>query len=308
MTIAGELGGLYGLLLGDAVGVPYEFHSPETLPPFDEIDIVPPRDFRRSHPGAPLGAWSDDGAQALCLLESLLQRGELHLGDFATQLGLWLDVGHLAVEKIVFDVGIQTQRALGKLRQGVSPECSGGAGERDNGNGSLMRVLPLALWHKGTDAELAANACQQSLVTHAHPRSQAACALYCLWAREVLKNIDGISESYDSAFQRALELPIADSLKQELCAHFSPDVEPTGHGSGYVVDCLNSARIACRESSYERVIRRAISFGNDTDTTATVAGGIAGIRYGVPEHWLSELAGRDIVDPLARRLLQHLSS
>lgn len=62
------LGGLYGLLIGDAVGVPYEFHAPERLPPFEQIDMVPPAGFVRSHQGIAAGTWSDDGAQALCLL------------------------------------------------------------------------------------------------------------------------------------------------------------------------------------------------------------------------------------------------
>src|SRR5579864_6109709 len=63
-----ELGGLVGLLVGDAVGVPYEFHSPEQIPPRDQIEMTTPVGFRRSHAGVPVGTWSDDGSQTLCLL------------------------------------------------------------------------------------------------------------------------------------------------------------------------------------------------------------------------------------------------
>src|SRR5579859_2975016 len=87
----------------------------------------------------------------------------------------------------VFDIGIQTGHALSSLRDGVPAAQAGPDGERDNGNGSLMRVLPLALWHRGSDAELARDACEQSKVTHGHLRAQLCCALYCLWVRRTLQ-------------------------------------------------------------------------------------------------------------------------
>jgi ADP-ribosylglycohydrolase len=175
-----ELGGLVGLLVGDAVGVGYEFRAPERIPSRDQIEMTTPVEFMRSHAGVPVGTWSDDGAQALCLLASLLERGKLSLTDFAGRLLKWLDHGYMAVGGDVFDVGIQTAEALRKLRDGVSPLESGGASEMDNGNGSLMRVLPLALCHTGTDEALVRDAHLQSMPTHAHPRSLIACAFYCL--------------------------------------------------------------------------------------------------------------------------------
>ena len=79
MTEDSLLGGLYGLLIGDALGVPYEFSAPAELPPLEQIEMPPPSGFPRAHRSAPAGAWSDDGAQALCLLASLLGQGELDL-------------------------------------------------------------------------------------------------------------------------------------------------------------------------------------------------------------------------------------
>lgn len=90
-----------------------------------------------------------------------------------------------------------------------------------------------------------------------------------------------------------------------------PDAEPAATGSGYVVDCLHSARIALKEETFEGVVKRAVRFGNDTDTTAAVAGGIAGLRHGlagIPPRWLESLADRDLVDPLADRLKAELES
>ena len=105
-------GGLIGLLIGDAVGVPYEFNGPEDLPHIDDIDIDPPHGFRRSHANAPQYAWSDDGAHALCLLASLLNRRKLDIQDLANRLVNWNDWGYMAVDGQVFDVGIQTSAAI----------------------------------------------------------------------------------------------------------------------------------------------------------------------------------------------------
>ena len=304
MTEDSLLGGLYGLLIGDALGVPYEFSAPAELPPLEQIEMPPPSGFPRAHRSAPAGAWSDDGAQALCLLASLLGRGELDLEDLGRRFVNWYDWGYLAVDDHVFDIGNQTAHALNALRSGIPAAEAGPREERHNGNGSLMRVLPLALWHAGTEEELASLAARQSLVTHGHARSQLCCALYCLWARSTLA---GVSDAYLHAVATFRRIVAGDAvLGEEFEKQVRPDAPPGGRGSGYVVDCLHSARLALEETSFERVIQRAVSIGDDTDTTAAVAGGIAGLRHGlrgIPERWLEALAGRALVEPLARGLL-----
>ena len=171
-------GSLTGLLVGDALGVPYEFHAAERLPHEALIDFQPPVGFPRSHRSVLPGTWSDDGAQALVLLDSLLARQGLDLDHFSNGLLRWMSEGFCAVDGNVFDLGIQTGRALGQLAAGIAPSRAGPAGERDNGNGSLMRVLPLALWHNGSDLELCELSAERSLPTHGHMRSRIACALY----------------------------------------------------------------------------------------------------------------------------------
>jgi len=301
------LGALYGLLIGDALGVPYEFSSPEALPAFELIEFDPPSGFVRAHRSAPRAAWSDDGAHALCLLESLLHCAKLDLDDLGNRLVNWWDWGYLAVDGVVFDIGIQTSTALSAIRSGVSATRAGPAEERHNGNGSLMRVLPLALWHSGSDEQLIHDAARQSLVTHGHVRSQLCCALYSLWARATLRQLD---DPWRHATACLREYCARQSdWSDELERHVRPDTEPAGHGTGYVVDCLHSARLALEEPTFERVVQRAISLGNDTDTTAAVAAGIAGLRHGlssIPARWLSTLAGRALVDPIAHELLANL--
>jgi ADP-ribosylglycohydrolase len=307
------LGGLYGLLVGDALGVPYEFHTARQLPPAGQIEFDPPPGFSRSHPSAPPGSWSDDGAQALCLLDSLLFQGKLDLEDFGRRLLNWRNWGYMAVGGLVFDIGIQTSRALDLLENGVPASRSGPGEERENGNGSLMRVLPLALWHQGSDEELFLDAARQSLVTHGHPRSQMCCALYCLWAR---RTIERHPEPWTDAVSAAHQLASANpAWSWELTEHIRPEDPPHGTGSGYVVDCLHSARLALQETTFESVVRRAVQLGNDTDTTAAVAGGIAGIRHGfsgIPARWVQSLKDRQVVEGLAGKLIaftdEHLES
>ena len=296
-------GGLVGLLIGDALGVPYEFRPPDRIPPLEEIEYQPPAGDPPSHSRVPPGTWSDDGAQALCLLESLLLCGKLDLQDFGRRLVRWLEGGHMAVDGLVFDCGVQTGHAIEALKKGVAAESAGPRGERDNGNGSLMRVLPLILWHRGDDRALAEDAARQSRPTHGHRRSQLCCELYCLWGRRILEGSAnpwrdaveslGALHDNDAEAMQEMEGPMA------LASGFQPG------GSGYVVDCLHSARLALEQDSYEGVVRVAIALGNDTDTTAAVAGGLAGLRHGlggIPVRWREGLRGREIFEPLLRRL------
>lgn len=297
-------GGLTGLLVGDALGVPFEFHPPSELPAFHEIEFEPRAWFRRAHRGVPAGTWSDDGAQALVLLDSLLACGKFDAEHFARGLIAWQDRGFMAVDNLVFDVGIQTSKAIWHLKQNVPPHLAGGTDEYSNGNGSLMRALPLALWHAGSDQELVADAFAQSAVTHRHLRAQLCCALYCLWARRILEEA---ANPFESAVQTLRAIYQDDSPERaELEFHLRPNDLHAPGGSGYVVDSLFSARWACGNDDYEKTVKAAIALGHDTDTTACIAGGIAGLKArvnGIPERWRAQLRGREIYEPLLDKLL-----
>jgi ADP-ribosyl-[dinitrogen reductase] hydrolase len=301
-------GGLIGLLVGDALGVPYEFHGAEALPPWTDLEMVPPPSFPRAHAGVPPGTWSDDGAQALCLLATLLQKGQCDPDDLSRRLINWLEWGYMAVDDRVFDVGNQTRKAIAALSSGSAPLEAGPAGEMDNGNGSLMRVLPLALWHRGTDAALARDASLQSRITHGHPHAQACCALYVLWARRIL---DGVNAPWDAAVETFRSLsepgtPQRQSLEQVILPAFDLPLR----GDGYVVHSLRAAVTLNARGSYEDVVRGAIALGDDTDTTACIAGGIAGLRFGVdgiPGRWRGLLRGRSLFNPLLENLLASAS-
>jgi ADP-ribosyl-[dinitrogen reductase] hydrolase len=303
------LGGLWGLLIGDALGVPYEFKQPRELPPASQIDFHPPAGYPRTYPTVPPGTWSDDGAQALALLDSLLTCEQLDLDDFSARLIAWAERGEYAVDHRVFDIGVQTSEALRAIQHhGVPPTRAGYLRPEGKGNGSLMRVLPLALWHHGTDEDLVRDAHLQSVVTHGHETNQACCALYCLWARRLLQGLEW-NEAYSDAVRTLRDLyRDLPSHEQALEWEIRPDSEPFSDGSGYVVASLHAARLALKEKTYPDVVKAAILLGQDTDTNAAIVGGLAGLRDGIqsiPVNWRSELRGQERLNPLIKKLLEH---
>ncbi|HRQ65647.1 MAG TPA: ADP-ribosylglycohydrolase family protein [Xanthomonadaceae bacterium] len=322
-TLADRLqGGLIGLLVGDALGVPYEFTPPQRLPPRASIDMTPPAHWPCTH-DVPPGTWSDDGAQALCLLDSLLAHETLDLDDFAQRLLRWYREGYLQAGGRVFDIGLQTRQALRRLEWGEPAHEAGPAGEHQNGNGALMRVLPLALLHdpqRQSRTGLIDAAQRQSLVTHGHPRSRLCCALYCLWAVELLAGLDS-----ESAWNRAADrlrawCEGADDARRfatwsadqnEECSRIlDASNADNAKGSGYVLDTLWSARACLHHPDYADAVRAAVALGHDTDTTSAVTGGLAGLRSGIngiPARWRETLRDAHLFRPLLDQLRRRRS-
>ena len=304
-----KIGGLVGLLIGDAVGLPFEFIKAELIPARHLINIQPPFGFDRSHDGIPAGTWSDVGAQALCLLASLLETPTFSIKDFSQRLVRWMTDGYMAVDGHVFDIGIQTENAIERIRDGVPIYESGGKDEYDNGNGSLVRCLPIALLHSGDVTSLVIDAHAQSLSTHAHPRSMVCCAFYCLMALEYLNHSTDPWQCADTKLEHVYRnIPNGGGLRfqteLEVVRNFGKTHSP--QGSGYVVDTLWSAKKAMEENLFVDVVRTAIMFGNDTDSTAAVAGGLAGIRFGlsgIPVRWLSQVRGFEIIEQMVTGFL-----
>ena len=307
-------GGLYGLLIGDALGVPYEFYEAEELPPYEQIEMAPPFGFRKTYPKVAAGTWSDDGAQALCLMDCLIKQGEFSLKAYADGLLAWYGEGFWAVDGVVFDVGIQTANALTAYKRGGAPEECGLVNPEGKGNGALMRVLPLALWHAAQGAadperrnrELVRDAHSQCLITHGHKCNQVCSALYSLVALELLKGADtreAIQEGVRALRRIYREEP---EFERELEWSIRPDFPWEGSGTGYVVDCLRSAFMILEQASgYEDAVKRAVLLGHDTDTTACVTGGLAGICYGlqgIPKRWLQALREKEKVEVLLAEL------
>jgi ADP-ribosylglycohydrolase len=298
-------GAILGALVGDALGVPVEFQS--RLARRDD-PVTDMRGFGSHH--QPPGTWSDDGALLLCTAEALIdgldteRAGRLYLR--------WWMEGHWAARGEVFDIGTATREALGRLRTGIPANEAGGTGETDNGNGSLMRILPVALRFSAEPPELMARAAMQlSAITHRHPRSQLACALYCLVVHELLHG-KAPPEAWRNAvglFQPLLEeFPTETTVFSRVCdARFADLTEPQIRSSGYVIDTLEAALWCLLQGgSFPDIVRRAVNLGDDTDTTGCVAAGLAGTWLGatsIPVDWLSALGPRPALADLIGDLM-----
>lgn len=206
-----------------------------------------------------------------------------------------------------FDIGGTTARALDRLRHGVTPTDAGPAEEHANGNGSLMRILPIALVERDLpEAELAAHAHLSSRITHGHPLSQVSCALYALACRALLRDVP--RESAIGTATLALRAVYAEDagLAEHRTALAAIEAYEGRTGRTFVVDSLWSAWDAfAAADSYRDAVVRAVCYGNDTDTTAAICGGLAGIYWGldeIPAEWRSSMRGGAIVEPLIERL------
>ena len=207
----------------------------------------------------PAGTWSDDTSMALALCDSYRELGRVDADDVRERFRAWLREGAYTADGTVFDCGVTTGHAL---RTGTGQDGTG-----DLGNGSLMRCLPMAFMDC-TEADVR----RVSAITHAARDCSDACVRMVRYAREVLRTGHAGSESGD---------------------------EP-GRSGGFVWDTYQAA-IWCLEhtGSYRECMLEAVNLGGDTDTTACVAGGLAGILYGsveIPAAWLEALRGREVID------------
>lgn len=299
-------GAIWGHLVGDALGVPYEFRPPEAI---GEVVFG----ARGTH-GQPPGTWSDDGALMLALLDSLVAWGgeggravlRFDLADQALRIRRWFEEGAYTPDGDGrFDVGNATRAAIEALRAGVPAEEAGSVSPGGLGNGSLMRILPVALAGRGLDdAALVRWAVAASGVTHGAPLTRVACALYVLLATRLLVTPDEPAAALADARQALLAQVAGTPLEAAVAELLGWDRRT---GGGHVADSFWSAWEAAEGAgSYGAAVISAVRFGNDTDTTAAIAGGLAGIRWGIggiPPAWLAAMRGRDIAGPLVDRLL-----
>lgn len=299
------LGGLYGSLVGDALGVPVEF-APREAREADPVTGM--RAYGTHH--QPAGTWSDDGALLLCSVESLAEKGH-DPQDMGGRFVKWLDQGHWTAHGEVFDIGIATRSALGRIRSGVPAEEAGGRGLHDNGNGSLMRILPVSLAYAGWDDGLLSDRVQRaSAITHGHGRARLACVFHALFVSELLAGrtpqtaLESGRRRFLDLFTDHPEIPVFQDLLSESLVDRSPD----GIGSsGYVMDTL-TASLWCllTTTSFSECVLKAVNLGDDTDTTGCVAGGFAGLLYGreaIPAEWVAALPKRDDLARLFGRFI-----
>jgi ADP-ribosyl-[dinitrogen reductase] hydrolase len=302
---------LLGVCIGDALGVPVEFSSREKR-------ILKPVKTMQGQGtyNQPAGTWSDDSTLTFCLAEAIAKVGfeeEALIKETAANFCRWYDEDYWTPHGELFDIGGTTADAIENLKTGISPTEAGGKEFYSNGNGSLMRILPLAFGYRSMEfGQLIDLTHKISCLTHAHPRSQITCGIYIAIAVNLLQGktpLDAYLNAIDFAIATYTERPHVLELiffqrLFERQIHLLPSTEI--RSSAYTIDTLE-ASIWClyNSSSYAEAVLMAVNLGGDTDTTAAVTGGLAGIYFGlkdIPPEWLDILARRDDIIALAERM------
>ncbi|MFT3932541.1 MAG: ADP-ribosylglycohydrolase family protein [Chitinophagaceae bacterium] len=303
---------LFGLSVGDALGVPVEFKTREYLKTNPVKGITGYGSWNQ-----PPGTWSDDSSLAFCLAESLSNGYDIN--DIAQNFIKWMSKGYWGAHHTVFDVGGATRYAITRLASGTSPSLSGGMMEDDNGNGSLMRIIPLLFSiQEFPIEERYLKVKEVSSITHAHFRSVFACFIYIEIGLQVIKG-KPFAEAFSSAIVLVNEFANAndfnkqelDLFKSLLHGDISKQKESTISSGGYVLHTLE-ATVWClfKTNNYSDAVLKAVNLGGDTDTTGCVTGGLAGLVYGyddIPKVWIDEIARKNDIDDLCVRLYKQVS-
>ncbi|MCL2687597.1 MAG: ADP-ribosylglycohydrolase family protein [Methanobrevibacter sp.] len=315
---------LFGLAIGDALGVPVEFESREYLKENPVDGMIGFGTYNK-----PPGTFSDDSSLTFALVESLIIAYDLE--DIAQNMVKWIDEGFWTADGVAFDIGNTTQIAIYDIKTGVSPLLSGESNERSNGNGSLMRIAPLLfiLMNKPIDERFQMTK-EVSSITHAHLRSVIACFYFLEFLRHLLlddldkyeiyhKLQKDIPEFFDNYFkendlvkennyeQYLEEIKYFNRLLKENIYKLDKD---DINSSGYVIDTIE-ASIWCllTTNNYSDAVLKAVNLGGDTDTTACVTGALAGLLYGfddIPKEWVENLAKSEDIEDLAIRFADNL--
>jgi len=299
-------GGLLGLTVADALGVPVEFRTRSVL---DQNPVT--EMFGYGTYNQPPGTWSDDSTMTWCTVESLALQPQYDTEDMAGRFVQWLTKGYMTPHDELFDIGNATREALERYRtEAVWAKFAGLTSEFSNGNGSLMRILPIAFYVQDREPEERDRIVSEvSSITHRHPRSILACQIYVEIALHLLHG-DSADQAYRSgieqisarhrghtewgAFTRIWDGGLASLQRDEI------------RSSGYVVDTLE-ASLWCMltTSTYAESVLKAVNLGEDTDTTAAITGGLTGILYGesaIPTEWLSQIVKIDELRALTAQL------
>lgn len=287
--------GIIGLLIGDALGVPVEFKSREYL----HKNPITKMEGHGTY-NMPSGTWSDDTSMTLATMASIVTKNTIDYTDIIEEFCEFVFNGKY-VQYYVFDYGNTTVSALEKYCSGTPALESGGTSDRSNGNGSLMRILPLA-YIPDITYETIENI---SGLTHAHKRSKIACVLYIEIARSMLKNDLTIIKHVKNAFESIKKYYKNENELKYFKKIFNLDFSGGVSSGGYVLDSLEST-IYCllTTDNYQDAVLKAVNLGGDTDTTAAICGGLAGIYYGydaIPIDWINTVDQIDKVLSLCEK-------
>ena len=300
------LSSIVGFTVGDALGVPVEFKSRQKLESNPLKEMIG-YGFHK----VPEGTWSDDSSMMLATMDSIIEKKDIDYNDIMKKFCDWYADSKYTATGITFDIGISTSKALQKFYNGLSALECGGNREYDNGNGSLMRLLPIVLYssynnlNEEQEIELISNS---SSLTHNHEISKLGCKIYTDFVKSLLKGQtkaqafnDILSKDYSEHYSNGS----INYYKRLLNIKFPKLSSSEINSSGFIVDTLE-ASIWCllTTSSYENAVVKAINLGNDTDTIGAITGSMAGILYGyesIPKRWISKLKNKEYLFSLINK-------
>lgn len=299
-------GAFFGLAIGDALGVPREFWSREQMIQRPMTDL---EDAKYPH-YQEAGTFSDDTSLSMCLAEAI--SNGFSIERLAQYMLDWYQFGFWAAGPSLFDIGNTTESALIKLGNGESPYKSGGIRGYDNGNGSLMRILPYVLYGFHLEDDVRVKQIREiSGITHRHTRSVLSCIYYDMYVRELLLTKDKL-KAYSLA-NKKFKAYVNKHGHQDEIEYFEKILKGNLHllpveeisSSGYVIYSLE-ASLWCflTTNQFKEAVLLSVNLGGDTDTTASITGGIAGIYYGpesIPLKWLHYLKKRNEILDLSER-------
>ena len=301
------LAGVMGLAIGDALGVPYEFKSREDVKRSNLRDMVGYGTHRQEK-----GTWSDDTSLTLATMVGM--SGNIpSLGRVMDNFVAWYKDAKFTAGGVVFDVGGTTANAINNYLMGEDIDRCGEDYEHSNGNGSLMRMLPVAydLWQrKGfvIDEYVVETVGKFSALTHAHPISKEACVFYTGVVMSILENRSGTHQKAITLGVQAVEafytknggsillaMRGVGSLMERVKAQ-----ESSIKSTGFVVDSLEASLWSLYwAKSFTEAITRAISLGGDTDTIGAITGSLAGLYGGIsdiPKDWMKDLKNKELIE------------
>lgn len=304
---------LYGVCVGDALGVPVEFESREYL----KKNPVTKMGSGGVHDQG-IGVWSDDSSLTFCLAESIIEGYDIH--NLANKFIKWKNEGYWTATGEVFDIGNTTMQSIINLSKGVHPTLAGGFNEIDNGNGSLMRILPLVILLKNLSIDKRFELVKEvSSITHSHNRSVISCFYYLEFAIQIMEGKDkfkiyenlkiSVSDFLNSNEIYSNELTHFDRLLNGNIHELEEDAVQSG---GYVIQTLE-ASIWCLLTldNYEESVLKAVNLGGDTDTTGAVTGGLTGLMYGfksIPKLWVASIRNPNEINKLIHSHQQQVNS
>ena len=298
--------GLMGFAIGDAMGVPTEFCMRDKLM---EHPITSMIGFG-SHE-MPAGTWSDDTSMTLATMDAIISDEDIILKTIMENFLIWVNEAKYTASDVVFDIGRTVLRALKTYSDlECNPEDAGGKDEMDNGNGSLMRMLPIAyytFYRKSSERKLIETISSVSSLTHGHEISILGCYLYVKFTHYLLAGLDKF-EAYENLKKLNLSKFGKDSVNR-----YSRILENNIHelslrdisSSAFVVDTLESVFwILFNTDNFKHAIIGAINMGNDTDTIGAIVGSLAGIYYGyssIPYCWINKLIRSGNIIDMAKK-------